>query len=554
MIDGILYKENGTVLLYPKINTFVYNRPITRTSYDLNSEYDPKKPEIIYFGITRKRADQINYSSYRDESEYKSIEYTVHYPDESTVFYGLRGKNNSYYFSSKQKGFFIKPASGIIQLDSKPWVLHPFIYHNETSGFSTFNMAISTNDGVVEDSQDVYINSSITNFTPLISSEYYVNEILKVRRDEKTGDLFAYFLATPTKNVSRSESSSMESVICLTCPEENSDGGLKNSEIHPQCLWADVKMSSLGDYYILNCKGPDVPWTIIVNTETNFVLLNLNENEEVRNWDSLTKTPRVHEFELNLEDGFIGRVRIYSPLDWHPSIKNCPKKYKLLLHVDGTPEGQIVTSKYQISWLWELILNKNFIVVEADVSGSGYKNLETSNSIWREIGTLEIEDQIFVINHILEKFNCIDPDQIAVYGEVFGGYTALNIMAMDGNNLFKCCAAVSPITTWQHYSHDFAIKMFGGKYNNITKSSYEKANLSSRISGLRDKNFIIYSATMDQEILKYHVHNFLIALADNGILFKHHQYIDEGHYISNYRLHLYKHIDKYFENCFAKKN
>lgn len=64
-------------------------------------------------------------------------------------------------------------------------------------------MAISTNDGVVENSQDVYINSTIMNFTPLVSSEYYVTEILKVRRDGKTGDLFAYFLAVPTKNVSR---------------------------------------------------------------------------------------------------------------------------------------------------------------------------------------------------------------------------------------------------------------------------------------------------------------------------------------------------------------
>lgn len=71
-----------------------------------------RKPEIIDFGISGKRADQINYSSYRDESEYKSVEYTVHYPDESAVFYGLRGKNKSYYFSSKQKGFFIEPASG----------------------------------------------------------------------------------------------------------------------------------------------------------------------------------------------------------------------------------------------------------------------------------------------------------------------------------------------------------------------------------------------------------------------------------------------------------
>lgn len=69
---------------------------------------------------------------------------------------------------------------------------------------TTFNMAISTNDGINEKSHDMpYINSSTRDFIPLISSEYYVTKILNIRRDDEGGDLFAYFLAAPTKNVSR---------------------------------------------------------------------------------------------------------------------------------------------------------------------------------------------------------------------------------------------------------------------------------------------------------------------------------------------------------------
>lgn len=101
-----------------------------------------------------------------------------------------------------------------------------------------------------------------------------------------------------------------------------------------------------------------------MNTQTNKILFNFKENEEIRAWDSSVTKPRTHEFLLELEDDFIARVRMYFPFEWNPEIKNCPKKYKLLLHVDGTPEGQLITAKYQISWLWELILNKNYIVVE----------------------------------------------------------------------------------------------------------------------------------------------------------------------------------------------
>lgn len=65
-------------------------------------------------------------------------------------------------------------------------------------------MAISTSNGVNRESQIITNIDSLakSHFTPLLSSEFYVTEILKVRRDGKTGDLFAYFTAAPTGNVS----------------------------------------------------------------------------------------------------------------------------------------------------------------------------------------------------------------------------------------------------------------------------------------------------------------------------------------------------------------
>ena len=59
---------------------------------------------------------------------------------------------------------------------------------------------------------------------------------------------------------------------------------------------------------------------------------------------------------------------------------------------------------------------------------------------------------------------------------------------------------------------------------------------------------------MDREILRYHVHNLLIVLANNGIIFKHQQYIDQGHGIPDYRPHLYEHMSQYFNQCFAESS
>ena len=82
-----------------------------------------------------------------------------------------------------------------------------------------------------------------------------------------------------------------------------------------------------------------------------------------------------------------------------------------------------------------------------------------SSAIWRDIGTLEVQDQITVVEHVLKKINCIDENQVGIYGEDYGGYMALNVMALDRHKIFKCCAAVSPITAWQHYSYLFGVKV-----------------------------------------------------------------------------------------------
>ena len=41
-----------------------------------------------------------------------SVDYTVDYPNENAIFYSLQGKNNSYYFPSKERTFFMEPAYG----------------------------------------------------------------------------------------------------------------------------------------------------------------------------------------------------------------------------------------------------------------------------------------------------------------------------------------------------------------------------------------------------------------------------------------------------------
>ncbi|XP_012288027.1 prolyl endopeptidase FAP isoform X2 [Orussus abietinus] len=224
--------------------------------------------------------------------------------------------------------------------------------------------------------------------------------------------------------------------------------------------------------------GPDVPWTVIVETETNIVLHDLKEHNELREWNKLKQKPRKYEFEVELYEGFLARVVAHFPPEWYPNIKKCRRKYRILLRVYGAPEDQLVTAKYQVSWPWYLAVEKHFVVLEADVRGSGYQSLEMSSKIWRQLGILEVEDQLKIVKYFMDNVKCLSKEGAGVFGEGYGGYTALNVMATDTQNLIQCCAAISPITTWEHYSYTFGTQIFGSPtLDEEHKLLYERSNL-----------------------------------------------------------------------------
>ena len=66
------------------------------------------------------------------------------------------------------------------------------------------------------------------------------------------------------------------------------------------CLYSDAKFSTGMSYYALDCKGPDLPKTLLFETTTNKQITELNLNPGLRQKVSNMSLPNVRIFDVPL--------------------------------------------------------------------------------------------------------------------------------------------------------------------------------------------------------------------------------------------------------------
>ena len=57
--------------------------------------------------------------------------------------------------------------------------------------------------------------------------------------------------------------------------------------------------------------------------------------------------------------------------------------------------------------------------------------------VYKSLGTVEIQDQISVTRKLIEDYDNMDPERVAIWGWGYGGFAAAMALEQD-LNLFKC--------------------------------------------------------------------------------------------------------------------
>lgn len=236
-------------------------------------------------------------------------------------------------------------------------------------------------------------------------------------------------------------------------------------------------------------------------------------------------------------------ARMIKPIDFEPE-----RQYPVIVYLYGGPHLQLVTN----SWLggsnlWmQFLAQQGFVVFTLDNRGSLNRGFEFESATFRQLGTVEMEDQLAGVEY-LKKLSFVDESRIGVHGWSFGGFLTTTLMTR-APGVFKVGVAGGPVIDWSLYEIMYTERYMDKPIEN--KEGYEKSNLINHIDKLQGKLLMIHG-TDDDVVLWQHSLLYSKAAVDKGVTGLDY-FVYPGHKHNVYgkdREHLMQKITEYlFEN------
>ncbi|XP_034559816.1 dipeptidyl aminopeptidase-like protein 6 isoform X3 [Notolabrus celidotus] len=308
------------------------------------------------------------------------------------------------------------------------------------------------------------------------------------------------------------------------------------------CGYVDVSFSHNMQYFLLNCKGPNVPSVAVYKTQDRQKVLDVETNESVNTTYNKMQMPKVENKTIIIDD-YTLTMEILKPAGFIETAH-----YPLLLLVDGTPGGQMVSEQFRVDWATVLVSSFSTIVIRFDGHGSGFQGTNFLHKVRRKLGKLEERDQLEALR-LISKETYVDKTRMGVHGKAYGGYLATMLLSSEEFPDLKCGTAVSPITDFELYASAFSERYLGSRTDSRV---YTMANLAHRAGQLAQKQYLIIHPTADEKVHFQHTAKFINHLISEKANYTLQIYPDEGHFLHSdgTQQHLSQSLVNFFEECF----
>ncbi len=260
-----------------------------------------------------------------------------------------------------------------------------------------------------------------------------------------------------------------------------------------------VAFNSKGDLFIDSYSNyTDTPfYSILTNKKGNKLQTIFSSDNPLSEIDM----PKIEVGSMNTKDGTELYYRMIKPHDFDPN-----KKYPVIVYVYGGPHAQLITN----SWLggannfFLFLAQQGYIVWTLDSRGSANRGFEFESSIWRNLGSIEVSDQMEGVEY-LKSLPYIDSERMGVDGWSYGGFMSISLM-LKHPGVFKSATAGGPVIDWKWYEI-----MYGERYMShpdINAEGYAESSLLNHIDKLEGKLLVIQGA-QDWVVLPQHATEFI---------------------------------------------
>lgn len=186
-----------------------------------------------------------------------------------------------------------------------------------------------------------------------------------------------------------------------------------------------------------------------------------------------------------------------------PSNFDATKKYPVLVYVYGGPHAQLVTNSWidgASLWMYWMA-EQGYLVYTVDGRGSANRGFEFESGIHRQLGNLEMEDQLEGVK-FLKSLNYVDGDRLAVHGWSFGGFMTTSLMLRQAG-VFNVGVAGGPVTDWKYYE-----VMYGERYMDQPSENpegYENSALTKYVGNLEGELLLIHGTSDDVVVMQHNL-------------------------------------------------
>ncbi len=201
---------------------------------------------------------------------------------------------------------------------------------------------------------------------------------------------------------------------------------------------------------------------------------------------------------LTAKDGTTLYTRLIKPSNFDPH-----KKFPVLVYVYGGPHAQLITNSWLDGaslWMYWLA-EQGYLVFTVDNRGSGERGFAFESQIHRQLGTVEIEDQMTGVEY-LKTLKYVDGNRLAVHGWSFGGFMTTSLMLRQPGT-FNVGVAWGPVTDWNYYE-----VMYGERYMDRpeqNKEGYEQASLFTHAANLEGDLLLIHGTVDDVVVMQHNL-------------------------------------------------
>lgn len=240
-------------------------------------------------------------------------------------------------------------------------------------------------------------------------------------------------------------------------------------------------------YFLSYYSNASTPNIVRLHKGDGSVVRTLEDNAALTAMIASERIPIKEFFTLPLTDGTLLNGYLKKPSDFDST-----RSYPVLMTQYSGPGSQQVADRWGVDWE-DAVVQQGYVLACVDGRGTGYRGEAFKKCTYRDLGRLEVEDQITAARYLASQ-PWVDASRIGIYGWSYGGFMALGCI-LKGADVFSMAIAVAPVTSWRYYD-----TIYTEVYNGLPQdnpSGYDDNSPINFADRLQGKLLIVHGSADD---------------------------------------------------------